>query len=244
MQNVLSLSLMVQSYGLRLKLATDRQTNRQTDTWYRTKTTRSMFSISENLRNECLFVWDGMNRTICLFRAPIHSPIKPVKRHSFLIFTMLQTKTLPKIIQEKLLIQNSRSDGHLNSFDALINVHVICRTTCTCWQWLSGIELKTRHVFVKHGCPRWQQSQIVAKISKSYILAPPRPQGYGMSVKCEPLNELTVQVWLLYHHSNFNYLTLFISGTELQTGGQTDRQTDRRTIRLLDAPGGPFRPGA
>ena len=26
--------------------------------------------------------------------------------------------------------------------------------------------------------------------------------------------------------------------------GITDRRTDRRTIRLLDAPGGPFRPGA
>ena len=66
-----------------------------------------------------------------------------------------------------------------------------------------------------------------------------------MSVKCEePLDELTVQVWLLYHHPNFEYCTLIVSGTELQTDGQTDRQTDRRTIRLLDAPGGPFRPGA
>ena len=99
---------------------------------------------------------------------------------------------------------------------------------------------KTRLVFVKHGCPRWQQSQIMAKISKSYILTPPHPQGHGMSVKCEePLNELTVQVWLLYHHPNFNYRTLFVSGTELRTDGQTDKQT----IWLLDAPGGPFMPG-
>ena len=31
------------------------------------------------------------------------------------------------------------------------------------------------------------------KISKSYILTPPNPQGHGMSVKCEePLDELTV----------------------------------------------------
>ena len=29
-----------------------------------------------------------------------------------------------------------------------------------------------------------------------------------------------------------------------QTDGWTDKQTDGRTIRLLDAPGGPFRPGA
>ena len=62
-----------------------------------------------------------------------------------------------------------------------------------------------------------------------------------MSVKCEePIDELTVKVWLLYHHPNFKYCTLFVSGTELRT----DRQTDRRTIQLLDAPSGPFRPGA
>ena len=105
--------------------------------------------------------------------------------------------------------------------------------------------LKTRHVFVKHGCPRRQQSRNMAKISKSYILTPPHPQGHVMSVKCEqPIDELTVQVWLLYYNPNFKYCTLFVSGTELRTDGQTDRQTDRRTIRLLDTPGGPFRPGA
>ena len=70
-----------------------------------------------------------------------------------------------------------------------------------------------------------------------------------MSVKCEePIHEATVQVWLLYHHPNFKYCTLFVSGTELrtdkQTDGQTDGRTDEQTIRLLDAPGGPFRPGA
>ena len=44
-----------------------------------------------------------------------------------------------------------------------------------------------------------------------------------MSVTCEePLDELTVQVWLLYRHPNFNYWTLFISGTKLRTDGQTD----------------------
>ena len=51
-----------------------------------------------------------------------------------------------------------------------------------------------------------------------------------MSVKCEePIDELTVQVWLLYDHQNFKYCTLFVSGTELRTDGQTDRQTDGRT---------------
>ena len=58
-----------------------------------------------------------------------------------------------------------------------------------------------------------------------------------MSVKYEePIDELTVQIWLLYHHQNFKYCTLSESGTELRTGRLTDRQTDRQTIRLLDAP--------
>ena len=39
-------------------------------------------------------------------------------------------------------------------------------------------------------------------------------------------------------------LCLYAVGiTDRQINGQTDRQTDRRTIQLLDAPGGPFRPG-
>ena len=72
----------------------------------------------------------------------------------------------------------------------------------------------------------------MAKISKSYILTPPYPQGQVMSEECEqPLDELTVQVWLLYHHPNFEYCTLFESGTELQTDGQTDRQTDNPITR-------------
>ena len=82
------------------------------------------------------------------------------------------------------------------------------------------------------------------KISKSYILTPLHPQGHVMSVKYEqPLDELTIQVWLLYDHPNFKYCTLFISGMELRMDGQTDRQTDGRTIQKLDAPWGPFRPG-
>ena len=88
-----------------------------------------------------------------------------------------------------------------------------------------------RHVFVKHGCPRRQQSQNMAKIYKSYILTPPNPQGHMMSVKCEePIDELTVQLLLLYNQPNFKYCTLFVSGTELRTDrGQTDGQTDRQT---------------
>ena len=38
---------------------------------------------------------------------------------------------------------------------------------------------------------------------------PVPPQGHVMSVKCEePIDELTVQVWLLYHHQNLKYCTL------------------------------------
>ena len=108
---------------------------------------------------------------------------------------------------------------------------------------------KTRHEFVKRRCPQRQQSKNMTKISKSYILTPPDPQGHVMSVKCEePIDESTVQVWLLYHHPNFKYCTLFVSGTELGTDKQTDRQTyeqtNRRMIRLIDAPCGPFRLGA
>ena len=85
---------------------------------------------------------------------------------------------------------------------------------------------KTRHVFVKHGCPRQQQSQNMAKIFKSDILTPPHPQGHRMSVKCEePLNELTVQVWLLYLHPNFYYWTFWAP----LNYGQTDRRTDIQT---------------
>ena len=41
---------------------------------------------------------------------------------------MFPTKTLSKILWEKLWIQNSRSNGHLTSFDVLIIAHVIYPT--------------------------------------------------------------------------------------------------------------------
>ena len=76
---------------------------------------------------------------------------------------------------------------------------------------------------MKHGCPQQQQSQNMAKISKSYILTPSHPQGHMISVKSEePIDELTVQVWLLYYHPNFKYCTLFVSGTELRTDKRAD----------------------
>ena len=93
-------------------------------------------------------------------------------------------------------------------------------------------------MFVKHGCPRRQQSQNMTKISKSYILTPPNPKGHVMSVNCEePIDELTVQVWLLYHHPNFKYCTLFVSGTELWTDRQTDDPITRCPRRTFQAEG-------
>ena len=70
-----------------------------------------------------------------------HEPRK--KRHSFLIFTMFPTRTLSKILREKLFIQNSHSNGHFTSFDVLITAHVI-RPNRRTFYWLcsSGIELK------------------------------------------------------------------------------------------------------
>ena len=59
-------------------------------------------------------------------------------------------------------------------------------------------------MFMKHVCPQQQQSQMVAKsVSPTFL---PHPTLRGMTLKCEqPLDELTVQVWSLYHHQNFKY---------------------------------------
>ena len=68
--------------------------------------------------------------------------------------------------------------------------------------------------------------------SLSYILTSSHPQGHVMSVKCEqPLDELTVQVWLLYDHPNFKYCTLFKSRTELWTDEWIDKRTDDPSTR-------------
>ena len=80
---------------------------------------------------------------------------------------------------------------------------------------------------MKHGCPRRQQSRNMAKSLSPTFWPYPTPRGMGFSVKCEePIDELAVQVWLLYDHPNFKYCTLFVSGTELRTDKRTDGQTD------------------
>ena len=65
----------------------------------------------------------------------------------------------------------------------------------------------------------------MAKISKSYILTPPNPQGQVMSEECEqPLDELTVQVWLhCITTQTFNIALGLKAGRNYR---QTDRQTD------------------
>ena len=66
----------------------------------------------------------------------------------------------------------------------------------------------------------------------------PTPHGCGMSVKCEQsIDELTVQVWLLYHHPNFKYCTLFVSGTALWTNRRTDNSITRCPRRTFQAGG-------
>ena len=57
--------------------------------------------------------------------------------------------------------------------------------------------------------PAATKSKYGKNLFKSYILTQPDPQGHVMLVKCEePIDELTVQVWLLYNHPNFKYCTL------------------------------------
>ena len=49
--------------------------------------------------------------------------------------------------------------------------------------YIEGLTLRTRHVLEKHGCPRRQQSQNMAKISTSYILTPPHPRDLGVIIR-------------------------------------------------------------
>ena len=56
---------------------------------------------------------------------------------------MFPTRNLSKILQEKFLIQNPHSNGHLTSFDVSITTHVIRPNRQTfCWLCSLGIELK------------------------------------------------------------------------------------------------------
>ena len=130
--------------------------------------------------------------------------------------------------------QYSNTIGNKPSYPVIINFK---RT-----EELKITTVQIRHVLIlwKTDAPGGNKAEI-CQTSLTPIFWPRQPQGHVMSVKCdEPIDELTVQVWLLYHHPNLKYCTLFVSGTELRTDRRTDRQTDKqtdgRTIRLLDAP--------
>ena len=78
------------------------------------------------------------------------------------------------------------------------------------------------------------------------MLTPPDSQGHVMSVKCEePIDELTVQVWLMYDQWNLIYSTSCVSGMELRTDRLKDivKGTDIVSNWLQDAPHphGPFK---
>ena len=64
----------------------------------------------------------------------------------------------------------------------------------------------------------------------SYVLNLPQPKGHVMSMKCkQPINELTVQVSLLYDHPNILILP-FICKLE----GFSYEQSDTRTFQVKD----------
>ena len=99
------------------------------------------------------------------------------------------------------------------------------------WNWKIILE---HYVFVKHGYSwQWQSQNLLV-----LHFDPASPQGHVTSVKCEhPIDELIVQVWLLYDHPNFQYCTLHVSGRNYG-------QTEGSMIQLLDATSRPSRPGA
>ena len=62
-----------------------------------------------------------------------------------------------------------------------------------------SVQVQTRHVFVKRGCPGSNRIKIFCKNLynlKVLHFDPAHSQGQVMSMKCEePIDKLTVQVW-------------------------------------------------
>ena len=88
---------------------------------------------------------------------------------------------------------------------------------CVCWILLfsSRASVETRHV-----CETWMPQAVTKSKSQSHTFLSPNLKGHMVSAKYEqPLDELTVQVWLLYDHPNFKYCTLYVCGTKLRTNG-------------------------
>ena len=81
--------------------------------------------------------------------------------------------------------------------------------TCVCETWMLLTTTKSK----------------CGKIYKSHIMTAPQGAGDVSEVWATlrwTYTILTVQVWLLYHHSNLNYCTFYVSGMELRTKCQMD----------------------
>ena len=96
------------------------------------------------------------------------------------------------ILLNLVSILHSESSSHSLQYNLWNQSEYINLMICYFWQNV----IFQQDVFVKHRCPRRQQSQTMTKIYNFYILTPTHPQGHVISVKWEqPLYELTVQVW-------------------------------------------------
>ena len=141
----------------------------------------------------------------------------------------------------KVWQQDSRTDaGQSDHYVPLCfagdtkSVSPLASFNCYECQWARTLELiSTAQLAEKHilntnqmhlwnrDASRQQKSPNMANIAVLYF-DPAPPQGNVMSVKCrKPLDELAVQVWLLYRHANFKYCTLYVSGTKI-----TDRRSN------------------
>ena len=104
-----------------------------------------------------------------------------------------------------------------------IQLHMACFTVMA-YMFNKDFTIRLDMCLWNTDAPSGNKVKIWQKSLKSYILTWTHPQGHGMTVKCEePIDELPVQVWLLHHHPNFKYCTLFASGMELRTNNPITR---------------------
>ena len=104
-------------------------------------------------------------------------------------------------------------------------------------------------VFMEHGCPRRQQSQNMAKSASPTFWPHPGTWDVGKvwANYIWTYSPSLVTVWppqLQILHFVCKRDGITDKRTNGQMDRQTDGQTDGQTIQTLDAPGGPFRPGA
>ena len=143
-------------------------------------------------------------------------------------------KALAKVMAKvKVFVTDRLTDGRTDR-RMRFNVPTLSRKWGTTRQSLT----RQSHVFVKHGCPQWQQSHNMAKISKSYILIPTPPPGacditdvWGTHRYTYSPSSVTVSSPKLYFFYTLwpSPLPLFVSRTELQT----DKWTNGQMIWLL-----------